>query len=102
ILSILIFSLLYLNIILHYFELFFFFFLMIRPPPRSTRLVTLFRYTTLFRSQFAFSSSAASDVASWIRTSARRAIETRSSYGIVSPVYTILRPRRGGPRTSSG
>src|SRR5213076_3527405 len=50
ILSILIFSLLYLNIILHYFELFFFFFVMIRRPPRSTRLVTLFRYTTLFRS----------------------------------------------------
>src|SRR5213076_3626038 len=29
---------------------FFFFFLMIRRPPRSTRLVTLFPYTTLFRS----------------------------------------------------
>src|SRR5213076_3645385 len=28
----------------------FFFFLMIRRPPRSTRLVTLFPYTTLFRS----------------------------------------------------
>src|SRR5213076_3295721 len=28
----------------------FFFFIMIRPPPRSTRLVTLFPYTTLFRS----------------------------------------------------
>src|SRR5213593_4454051 len=28
----------------------FFFFLMIRPPPRSTRLATLFPYTTLFRS----------------------------------------------------
>src|SRR5213076_3431197 len=27
-----------------------FFFLMIRRPPRSTRLVTLFPYTTLFRS----------------------------------------------------
>src|SRR5213076_3644476 len=32
------------------FFLFFFFFLMIRRPPRSTRLVTLFPYTTLFRS----------------------------------------------------
>src|SRR5881397_4321321 len=30
--------------------LFFFFFLMIRRPPRSTRLNTLFPYTTLFRS----------------------------------------------------
>src|SRR5213076_3470792 len=29
---------------------FFFFFLMIRAPPGSTRLVTLFPYTTLFRS----------------------------------------------------
>src|SRR5213076_3628000 len=29
----------------------FFFFLMIRRPPRSTRLVTLFPYTTLFRSR---------------------------------------------------
>src|SRR5213076_3590836 len=29
---------------------FFIFFLMIRRPPRSTRLVTLFPYTTLFRS----------------------------------------------------
>src|SRR3546814_9509835 len=29
----------------------FFFFLMIRRPPRSTRTVTLFPYTTLFRSQ---------------------------------------------------
>src|SRR5213076_1153428 len=28
----------------------FFFFLMLRRPPRSTRLVTLFPYTTLFRS----------------------------------------------------
>src|SRR6184192_4792109 len=28
----------------------FFFFLMIRPPPRSTRRLTLFPYTTLFRS----------------------------------------------------
>src|SRR5213076_3475190 len=28
-----------------------FFFLMIRRPPRSTRLVTLFPYTTLFRSR---------------------------------------------------
>src|SRR5207247_120791 len=25
-----------------------------------------------------------------------------ASWGIVSPVYTILRPRRGGPSTSSG
>src|SRR5213076_1851503 len=31
----------------------FFFFLMIRRPPRSTRLVTLFPYTTLFRSPLA-------------------------------------------------
>src|SRR5213593_5226239 len=30
---------------------FFFFFLMIRRPPRSTRLATLFPYTTLFRSR---------------------------------------------------
>src|SRR5213076_3627419 len=30
--------------------IFFFFLLMIRRPPRSTRLVTLFPYTTLFRS----------------------------------------------------
>src|SRR5213076_3091394 len=30
---------------------FLFFFLMIRRPPRSTRLVTLFPYTTLFRSR---------------------------------------------------
>src|SRR6188768_4548776 len=30
---------------------FFFFFLMIRPPPRSTRRLTLFPYTTLFRSR---------------------------------------------------
>src|SRR6184192_4610642 len=30
--------------------LFFFFFLMIRRPPRSTRRLTLFPYTTLFRS----------------------------------------------------
>src|SRR3546814_14132613 len=30
--------------------LFFFFFLMIRRPPRSTRIDTLFPYTTLFRS----------------------------------------------------
>src|SRR5881397_3291735 len=30
---------------------FFFFFLMIRRPPRSTRLNTLFPYTTLFRSE---------------------------------------------------
>src|SRR5213076_3458258 len=30
---------------------FFFFFLMIRRQPRSTRLVTLFPYTTLFRSR---------------------------------------------------
>src|SRR6056300_1531558 len=28
----------------------FFFFLMIRPPPRSTLILTLFLYTTLFRS----------------------------------------------------
>src|SRR5213076_3028756 len=33
-----------------FFFYFFFFFLMIRRPPRSTRLVTLFPYTTLFRS----------------------------------------------------
>src|SRR5213076_3629951 len=33
------------------FFLFFFFLLMIRRPPRSTRLVTLFPYTTLFRSR---------------------------------------------------
>src|SRR5213076_1709506 len=33
-----------------FFFLLFFFFLMIRRPPRSTRLVTLFPYTTLFRS----------------------------------------------------
>src|SRR5213080_5365800 len=33
---------------------FFFFFLMIRPPPRSTHRYTLFPYTTLFRSCFAF------------------------------------------------
>src|SRR5881397_4440779 len=31
--------------------MFYFFFLMIRRPPRSTRLNTLFPYTTLFRSQ---------------------------------------------------
>src|SRR6188768_4420859 len=30
---------------------FFFFFLMIRRPPRSTRRLTLFPYTTLFRSR---------------------------------------------------
>src|SRR6059058_6401090 len=34
------------------FFFFFVFFLMIRPPPRSTRLYTLFPYTTLFRSLF--------------------------------------------------
>src|SRR6184192_1899081 len=33
------------------FFFFFFFFLMIRRPPRSTRRLTLFPYTTLFRSQ---------------------------------------------------
>src|SRR5881397_2194633 len=33
------------------FFVFFFFFLMIRRPPRSTRLNTLFPYTTLFRSR---------------------------------------------------
>src|SRR5213076_3517499 len=33
-----------------FFFYFFFFLLMIRQPPRSTRLVTLFPYTTLFRS----------------------------------------------------
>src|SRR5881397_1510303 len=33
------------------FVFFFFFFLMIRRPPRSTRLNTLFPYTTLFRSK---------------------------------------------------
>src|SRR6188768_4410371 len=33
--------------------LFFFFFLMIRLPPRSTRRLTLFPYTTLFRSESA-------------------------------------------------
>src|SRR5213076_1508974 len=33
-----------------YYFFLFFFFLMIRRPPRSTRLVTLFPYTTLFRS----------------------------------------------------
>src|SRR6188768_4471903 len=33
--------------------LFFFFFLMIRRPPRSTRRLTLFPYTTLFRSRAA-------------------------------------------------
>src|SRR3546814_13623208 len=32
------------------FFMFFFFFLMIRRPPRSTRIDTLFPYTTLFRS----------------------------------------------------
>src|SRR5213593_1807686 len=32
------------------YDLYFFFFLMIRRPPRSTRLATLFPYTTLFRS----------------------------------------------------
>src|SRR3546814_7676229 len=32
------------------FQLMFFFFLMIRRPPRSTRIDTLFPYTTLFRS----------------------------------------------------
>src|SRR5213076_3519545 len=38
-------------ILLYLFFIFFFFFLMIRRPPRSTRLVTLFPYTTLFRSE---------------------------------------------------
>src|SRR3989441_1518384 len=52
--------------------------------------------------RFAFSSRAASDVASWMSTSAWRAISSSVSWGIVSPVYTILRPRRGGPSTSSG
>src|SRR3546814_12119760 len=33
--------------------IFLFFFLMIRRPPRSTRIDTLFPYTTLFRSQVA-------------------------------------------------
>src|SRR5213076_3503347 len=35
----------------HEYLQFTFFFLMIRRPPRSTRLVTLFPYTTLFRSR---------------------------------------------------
>src|SRR6184192_4479530 len=35
---------------LHILFFFFFFFLMIRRPPRSTRRLTLFPYTTLFRS----------------------------------------------------
>src|SRR5213593_4969227 len=35
----------------NFFSCFFFFFLMIRRPPRSTRLATLFPYTTLFRSR---------------------------------------------------
>src|SRR6188768_2346454 len=34
--------------------IFFFFFLMIRRPPRSTRRLTLFPYTTLFRSDGRF------------------------------------------------
>src|SRR6188768_4486432 len=34
-----------------FFFFFFFFFLMIRRPPRSTRRLTLFPYTTLFRSR---------------------------------------------------
>src|SRR6184192_4570007 len=33
-------------------SIFFFFFLMIRRPPRSTRRLTLFPYTTLFRSRW--------------------------------------------------
>src|SRR5213076_3604953 len=41
---------LYLLLSLYFFFFFFFFFLMLRRPPRSTRLVTLFPYTTLSRS----------------------------------------------------
>src|SRR6056300_1395344 len=37
--------------LLDYLLIFFFFFLMIRRPPRSTLILTLFPYTTLFRSQ---------------------------------------------------
>src|SRR6184192_2797635 len=36
----------------------FFFFLMIRQPPRSTRRLTLFPYTTLFRSRWPYHRSA--------------------------------------------
>src|SRR3546814_395780 len=41
------------------------FFLMIRRPPRSTRTDTLFPYTTLFRSAWRSSASAAATGSSW-------------------------------------
>src|SRR5881409_2757482 len=50
--------------------LFFFFFLMIRQPPRSTRVTTLFPYTTLFRSIVAdgMGGAAAGELASEMAT----------------------------------
>src|SRR3546814_11809076 len=51
--QLMIFSQLYVHIVLFHSSVFYiFFFLMIRRPPRSTRTDTLFPYTTLFRSHY--------------------------------------------------
>src|SRR6056300_911034 len=44
----------YLDFTVIFLSIFFFFFLMIRRPPRSTLILTLFPYTTLFRSPVTF------------------------------------------------
>src|SRR6056300_399531 len=51
--------------------LLFFFFLTIRPPPRSTLILTLFPYTTLFRSRWShsFPTRCSSDLSSHIQKS---------------------------------
>src|SRR5213076_3581302 len=71
------------------FLLSFFFFLMIRRPPRSTRLVTLFPYTTLFRSWRSPSSGPTSGCG-WSRTPSRSEEHTSELQSLPTNSYAVF------------
>src|SRR6187402_3866885 len=88
-----------------YIFFFFFFFLMIRRPPRSTRLATLFPYTTLFRSvevlqlgrPVAWSACAALDLA----RSEEHTSELQSQLTISYAVFCLKKKKKQKKKTLS-
>src|SRR6184192_4834314 len=75
---------------------FFFFFLMIRRPPRSTRRLTLFPYTTLFRSSdrnggFGYANNLA---LRWLARSEEHTSELQSPIDISYAVFCLKKKKK--------
>src|SRR6187402_3894445 len=77
-----------------YISFFFFFFLMIRRPPRSTRLATLFPYTTLFRSWRPCAGCSSCTPCTWTPRSEEHTSELQSQLTISYAVFCLKKKKQ--------